>query len=160
MSRRSEERNKERRLISEVHNILQLFRTLLQSDLNICREIDESYEETLIQSIQAVPEQYDEKILDVLDVIKIFINNINFVKIGEELARFGKNHVKFDLNTYQLFEDGMNKVEMSRKDKARIMNITTKFRPIFECVNKLLSRPVDLVRKIGEMRNNMLDDLF
>lgn len=160
MSRRSEGRNEERRLISEVHNILQLFRTLLQSDLNICREIDESYEETLIQSIRAVPEQYDEKILDVLDVIKIFISNINFVKIGEELARFGKNHVKFDLNTYQLFEDGMNKVEMSRKDKARIMNITTKFRPIFECVNKLLSRPVDLVRKIGEMRNNMLDDLF
>lgn len=156
MSRKSEGR----RLISEVHNILQLFRTLLQSDLNICREIDESYEETLIQSIRAVPEQYDEKILDVLDVIKIFINNINFVKIGEELTKFGKNHVKFDLNTYQLFEDGMNKVEMSRKDKARIMNITTKFRPIFECVNKLLSRPVDLVRKIGEMRNNMLDDLF
>ena len=36
----------ERRLIHEIHNALQIFRTLLQDDKNLCNSIDETYEET------------------------------------------------------------------------------------------------------------------
>ena len=149
-----------RKLINEVHTALQIFRTLLQEDKNLCNMIDETYEEMLLQDLQTVPEQYDPVILETLDIIKIFINNINFIKISEELARFSGNKMKLELNTFKIFETGINKLEMSKKDKARIMNITAKFKPLFECVDNLIYKPIELVRKIGTMKNDALGDLF
>ena len=150
----------DRKLISEVHNSLQIFRTLLQNDKNLCNMIDENYEETLLNDLQTVPEQYDPVILETLDIIKIFINNINFIKISEELAKFSGNNMKIELDTFHIFETGINKLEMSKKDRARIMNITAKFKPLFKCVDALLYKPVELVKKIGTMKNNILGDLF
>lgn len=151
----------DRKLIEEeVHNTLQIFRTLLQEDKNLCNKIDESYEEMLLNDLQTVPVQYDEVILDTLNIVKIFINNINFNKLSEELSRFNGNNLKFELKTFQMLENGVNRLEMSKKDRARIMNITAKFKPLFECVDILIYKPIELVRKIGHMRNNALDDLF
>lgn len=150
----------ERKLINEVHNSLQIFRTLLQDDKNLCNMIDENYEEMLLNDLHTVPEQYDSIILDALNVIKIFINNINFIKISEELARFSGNNMKIELNTFHIFESGINKLEMSNKDRARIMNITAKFKPLFKCIDTLLYKPIELVKKIGTMKNNILEDLF
>lgn len=149
-----------RKLISEVHNSLQIFRTLLQTDKNLCNTIDESYEEMLLNDLQTVPEQYDPIILEALDIVKIFINNIDFIKISEELASFSGNKMKIELNTFRVFESAVNKLEMSNKDRARIMNIVTKFKPLFKCVDALLYKPVELVKKIGTMKNNILGDLF
>lgn len=151
----------ERKLINEVHNSLQIFRTLLQSDKNLCKMIDENYEDMLLKDLQSVPEQYDAIILDALDVIKIFINNINFIKISEELARFSGNNMKIELNTFSVFKSGINKLEMGNRDRARIMNITAKFKPLFACVDALLYNPIELVKRIGTMKNNnVLRDLF
>lgn len=150
----------ERKLISEVHNILQIFRTLLEDNKNLCRKIDESYEELLLNDLQNVPEQYDEDILNGLKIVRTFINNINFVKISEELRNMTGINMCLDLNTFSMFEKGMGKLEMDKKNKARVMNIVSKFRPLFECVDKLINEPIELVRKIGMMKNNMLDDLF
>lgn len=150
----------ERRLIHEIHNALQIFRTLLQDDKNLCNSIDETYEEMLICDLQTVPEQYDPMILDALSIIKIFINNVNFIKISDELSRYSNNKMKLEIDTFQIFEKAIDRLEMTKKDKARIMNVSTKFKPIFQCVNRLLYKPIELVRRIGTMRNNMLGDLF
>lgn len=150
----------ERKLINEVHNVLQIFRTLLQDNKNLCNKIDESYEELLLMDLQNVPEQYDKDILNGLKIVRTFINNINFTKISEELGSMTGIKMSLELNTFSMFEKGMNRLEMSKKDKARIMNIVSKFRPLFECVDKLINEPIELARKIGMMKNNMLDDLF
>ena len=68
--------------------------------------------------------------------------------------------MKLELNTFHAFESGVNKLEMSAKDRARIMNITAKFKPLFKCVDALLYNPIELVKKIGTMKNNVLGDLF
>ena len=149
-----------RKLIEEVHNALQIFRTLLQDNKNLCSKIDDNYEELLLNDLQTVPEQYDKDILNGLKILKTFINNINFMKISEELSNLSGINMNIDLNTFHIFESMIGKLEMSKKDRARIMNIISKFKPLFECVDKLLAKPVELVRKIGTMKNNILDDLF
>lgn len=150
----------DRKLISEVHNSLQIIRTLLQNDKNLCNMIDENYEEMLLSDLRTVPEQYDHIILEALDIIKIFINNINFIKISEELAKYSRNNMKIELDTFHIFETCINKLEINKKDKARIMNIITKFKPLFTCIDALLYKPIKLIKKIGTMKNNILGDLF
>ena len=150
----------DRKLIYEVHNALEIFRTLLQDNKSLCNRIDNSYEELLLNDLQTVPEQYDKDILNGLKIVKTIINNINFIKISEELGSLTGINMCLELNTFHIFESMIGKLEMSKKDRARIMNIVSKFRPLFECVDRLISNPVELVRKIGTMRNDMLNDLF
>lgn len=148
-----------RRIVREVRQALQVFRTLLQDDKNLCNAIDASYEEMLINDLRTVPEQYDDMILESLDTMKIFANNIDFIKISEELGNL-RGNFRFEINSYGSFENGIQKLDMSKKDKARILNISAKFKPLFTCVDRLVYKPVELVKRIGYMRNMALGDLF
>ena len=149
-----------RKIFNELHDIMELVRNILQDDRNLCNKIDAAYEELLIQSLELVPEQYDNEILTSIEIMKIVIRNINFENISKELRKFDENKLRLKINTFDLFKSSMNHLNATKIDKARIMNIVTKFQPLFECVDEILDKPIAMVRKISTIKNNDLIDIF
>lgn len=150
----------DRKLIHEVRQILQIVRAFVNSDKCLINSIDYTYEEMLINDLNTIPEQYDSKLLEILTVVKIFIKNIDFVRISEELDNLKGNNFRLTVDLYSNFEKMINKLGINKKDKARIINIVLKFKPLFTCIDKLLYDPIALVKQIGNMKNNELNNLF
>jgi hypothetical protein len=55
------------------------------------------------------------------------------------------------VDTFGIFKKCMESIQMKPVDRARIVNIVTKFRPLFQCVDELLKNPLDTVQKISDL---------
>lgn len=153
----------DRKLIVEIRRTLDIIRNLLKDNMNQLNKIDKAYEETLLNDMRIIPEQYDDNILEIITVAKVVLQNINFSKMNKELQSI-KTEYYFEPNTYQTFESCMDKIQMNRLDRARVMNIVRKFKPLFECIDTLISKPIHLIFRIGvfqdQSNNNYMSDVF
>lgn len=147
-------RTPKRLIFKELHEILNIFRTIFVDEKSIYNEIDEVYEETLVSSLQMVPEQFDELIMKYINLVKVLVNNINFDKLSNDLERFDGEYdiPHIEINSIKLFEEGLNNTTVSKINKARTMNIVNKLVPIFKCVDVIISMPKKVLRKIANLQ--------
>lgn len=153
-------RMSERALFREIHQAMELIRNLLKDELCYQKKIDKAYEDTLMSDLKFIPEQFDKNILEIITVAKVVLQNINFAKMNHELQDI-KQEYYFEPNVYQTFETCIGRIQMGKLDRVRIMNIIRKFKPLFECIDYLISTPIRLIFKIGllqEQHHN--DDLY
>ena len=146
-----------RKLIVELHNILELFRSIFEDDKSILNSIDDSYEEVLITQLRLVPEQFDDLILQYINIAKALGNNINFTNLGKKLDELndqGQLPV-FNISSLDMIKTGCNALSMVKKDKMRVLNILIKLGPIFKCVDKLCTMPINIIKRIGVMQSEM-----
>lgn len=146
---------KQRVIITELHNILDTFRTIFVDDSTIYQSIDEDYEYTLIEALQLVPEQYDAVIMKYIELIKIIARNVNFRQLSIELEILNSDDVMphVEIDSMKLFEEGLHETKITRTNKARIMNIASKLQPISVCINKIISMPIKIVKRIGDLQH-------
>lgn len=149
-----------RRLIKEVHDVFNIVRQLVSDNLVLSSQIDVSYEQTLIDELRLVPEQYDNDILTTLRIVKTFIKHISFSSIANDLIDIAGDSIRFNINTFAAFQTTFEHIDLSRKDRMRVMNIVKKFKPLFSCIDSMMSKPIELVRKIGAMQTNSYDNIF
>jgi hypothetical protein len=146
-----------RQLIVEVQTALNYLRKLLQGNGKILGKIDRAYEETILTELKLVPQQYDPDILNIIKIVKICIENINYANISRGLNGL-PNHIKAmiipeSVDTFGIFRKCIENIKMKPVDRARIVNIVSKFRPLFQCVDELLINPLDTVRKVSDLIN-------
>lgn len=152
----------DRALIRELHDIMDLFRTIFSDDKVICKNIDESYEKILISDIRLIPQQYDAEIMSYISAIKLIISNVNFTNILNGMKEILPNHksLSVDVNSYKVGEMIVNKLDMSKTDRLLVFNVLTKLRPIFACVDKVFQLPFAVLTKISNMCDTQYSDLL
>ena len=154
-------KNYDRKIFTELHKVLDVFRTIFRDDKRVCLSIDESYEETLIYELEAVPEQFDEMILKYLKFVKVIVNNVNFKQLAKELEALNDDSIPhLEINSLNTFEEALNKVSMNKVNRARIMNLSTKLKPLFTCVDKVVSMPIQVLKRIGELNDKSYADIL
>ena len=144
-----------RQLVVEVRSALNYLRKLLQNNRKILKSIDDAYEQTILTELKLVPPQYDNEILDIIKIVKICIGNINYTNIARGLNGL-PNHIKSMLipesvDTFGIFKRCIDNIQMKPVDRARIVNLVSKFRPLFQCVDELVKNPLATVQKISEL---------
>ena len=154
------QQNNERKIISEVHDAFNIIRQLISDNLVLSSQIDSAYEQTLLSELELVPEQYDKDILTILRIIKTFIKHISFSSIAQDLVDISGDSVRFDINTYAVFQTTFDHLNISRKDKTRVMNIVIKFKPLFSCIDSMMHKPIELVRKIGALQSDSYNNIL
>ena len=144
-----------RQIVVEVQNALNYLRKLLQGNKKTLSRIDRGYEETILTELQLIPQQYDKDILDIIRIVKICIGNINYGNIARGLNglpnQIRNMLIPESVDTFGIFKKCMESIQMKPVDRARIVNIVTKFRPLFQCVDELLKNPLDTVQKISDL---------
>lgn len=150
-----------RKIFSELHNTLNIFRTIFRDDKYVCSSIDESYEDILIYELESVPEQFDDLILKYLNFIKVVAGNVNFKKLAEELDKLNDDSIPhFEINSLYALEQGLNNLNLTKANRARVLNIVTKLKPIFACVDRVVGMPIQVLKRIGELTDNSYDDIL
>ena len=150
-----------RKIFSELHKALDMFRTVFRDDKYVCSSIDESYEETLIYELESVPEQFDELILKYLNFVKVVAGNVNFKKLARELDELNDDSIPhFEINSLYAFEQGLSKLSLTKTNRARVLNIVTKLKPIFACVDKIVCMPIQVLKRIGELTDNSYNNIL
>lgn len=150
-----------RKIFSELHTVLDVFRTIFRDNKRICASIDDSYEEALVMELQMVPEQFDEMILKYLKFVKVIANNVNFKKLALELEALNDDSIPhIELNSMNEVKEGLSKLNLDRKDRAKIMNMIQKFAPIFKCVDHVVSMPIEVLKRIGELTDKSYCDIL
>ncbi len=149
-----------RELVTEVHTIFNIVRQLISDNLALTETIDTAYEQTLINELSLIPVQYDADILKVFRVIRSVIKNMAFNNIADDITDIAGDAIRFEVNTFKACKYTFDHLTLSRVDRARIMNIVTKFKPLFTCIDSMLSRPVELIRKISNMQDSAYSDIL
>ena len=149
-----------RPILNEIHSIFNIIRQLVHENRRLYDSIDESYEEILIEDLKLIPEQCDDDILKIIHSIKLIITNINFTAISQGIDDLTGGILHFNVNTYNVFKDGLNKIDLSKKDKARINNIVSKFKPLFSAIDEMLSEPLIYIRKIAQLTSTQYDNIL
>ena len=156
--------NSDRKLLKELHTVLDLFRTIFNEDKKLLKDIDESYEQTLMSELALVPEQFDTMILQYINIIKVLADNINFKKLANDLDDLSAQGElpTFEINTFDVVKLGFKNLGLAKGNFLRIVNMLTKLTPIFKCVDKVISMPISILRRIGEITENQqkYDDLI
>ena len=152
--------SKPRELVAEVHNIFNIVRQLISDNLALSQTIDNIYEQTLLNELSLIPVQYDADILKVIRVIKSVIRNISFNNIAKDIVDIAGDAIHFEIDTFKACQYTFDHLTLTRIERARIMNLFIKFKPLFTCIDSMLSRPVQLVRKISSMQDSAYSDIF
>ena len=149
-----------RLMLNEIHNIFTVIRQLVSDNRVLHDSIDSAYEEVLLSDLRLIPEQYDQDIMNIINSVKIILSNINYSAISQGINDLMGGILHFNVNTYEEFKAGFSKINMTNKDKIRIMNIVSKFRPLFTCIDTMLADPIVYIRKAAQLSNNDYNDIF
>lgn len=149
-----------RPILDEIHNAFNVIRQLVHDNRTIYDSIDEAYEEVLIQDLKLVPEQYDDDILKIIRSVKVILTNINYTAISQGIDDITGGMLHFSVNTYNEFKEGLDKISMNKKDKSRINNLVSKFRPLFRAIDNMLAEPLVYIRKAAQLSNTQYDDIL
>lgn len=158
----SKDTSNDRRLFNELHDILAMFRNIFSDDKYICNSIDDAYEYTLMNELKLVPLQFDDLILKYVNAMKAVVKNINFASLADNLDALNSDNSMplIKINSLQLIREGIDNLNWSKADRARVKNILVKFEPLFACVNKVVEMPVKILRKIVSLNDTRYDDLL
>ena len=147
-------------ILQEVHNAFNVVRQLVHDDRSLYSSIDEAYESILIEDLKLVPEQYDEDILKIIRSVKLILTNINYSNISKGIDDITGGFLHFNVNTYEEFKKGLNKIDMVKKDRLRLLNLVSKFRPLFTAIDAMLAEPLIYIKKAAQLSNNQYSDIF
>lgn len=149
-----------RPIFREIHQIFDVIRQLVHDNRVLYNSIDEAYESILLDDLKLVPEQFDSDILKIVRAVKTIFTNINYKNISQGIDDITGGILSFNLNTFEQFKKGFEKIEMPRKDKSRILNIVSKFRPLFSAIDAMLAEPLVYIRRAAALSDNQYDDIF
>lgn len=149
-----------RPIYRELHNVFMIVRQLMADNLYILNSIDESYEHVLFMNLELVPQQFDTDILKTLTAIKAILSNINFSAISAAIDDITGGILSFQVNTYEMFNSAFNKFSMEKRDKIRIQNIVSKFKPLFAAIDTMLASPLVYIRKIASLTDTSNMNVF
>ncbi len=153
-----------RKLLQELHDVIDLFRTIFDDDKKLVSGIDEAYEQTLMQELALVPEQFDTTIIQYIGIVKVMANNIDFKTLAsnlEDMKAQGELPI-FEINTFEVVKLGFKNLGLAKGNFLRVCNMLTKLGPIFKCVDKVMTMPIHILKRIGEITENgkKYDDLI
>lgn len=152
----------EREILTELHVILEMFRTVFAEDKQICKAIDENYEKILVADLRLVPVQYDTDILQYVKVVKLVLANINFKAIRDGLHKITPNYRDLGVivNSYHGAEQVLDRFNMPRTDRLRATNILTKLRPLFACIDRVFCIPFRVMDTVVAISDNTYGDIL
>lgn len=151
--------NSSRPLIVEIHKLIELMRTVLSDNRNLCNGIDEAYESTLYDELSLIPEFYEHKIINLLNICKIVINNVDICKINKELNSKIKD-ASISIETSHILNSMIEKININTKDKIRIKNVITKLNPLLKCFDAMFYNPKAVLNKLSSLRNDGMVDIL
>lgn len=148
-------------LTNSLQNILTIIRQLIYENKPLLRTIDESYEKELLVTIALIPKQYEEHILNTIDVVTIILSNINYSEITKQIQhKFNiMDSFSIDVNIKDIITKLLSNGKMTRIEKARISNLVSKLDPIINCINYLIKTPLLAINKVAEL-TSPTDDLL
>ena len=152
--------NSDRELFHEIHLCFNIARQLIQDNRDLYESIDEAYETVLLQDLSLVPEQYDFEVLRTIRSIKIVLANINYSAIAKGIDNVYDGILHFNINTYEEFKKALEKIEMTKKDRIRILNLVSKFKPLFSIIDLIINEPLVYIRKVAQLSTNQYSDIF
>lgn len=151
-----------RELLVELHNIMELFRTIFADDKLVCRNIDENYEKILISDIRLIPCQYDREILQYVKTIKLVAVNINYTAILQGMADIDPDYksMSLEFDSYKGAENILERLNIPKIDKLKVTNVMTKLRPLFSCVDKIFQMPFRVLTNITHLTSDKYNDIL
>ena len=152
--------NSPRTIYRELHTVFMIVRQLMSDNLCILNSIDEAYEHVLFMNLELVPEQFDDDILKTFNAIKAILSNINFSAISAAIDDITGGVLSFRVDTYAMFNEAFNKFSMDKREKLRVQNIVSKFKPLFAAIDAMLASPLTYIRKVAAMSDASHANVF
>jgi hypothetical protein len=141
-------------LKQSVRELITVFRYVFDNDKKILHSINESYEEVLLEDLENIPYEALSYVETYVNIIKSAYLCFDMVKFNGMLALIGASAFpQFSLNSYDMFQKGVNKLAISADNKARIMNLTRKFMPLFNCIDKFVNNFRQNIKKLADRYN-------
>jgi hypothetical protein len=123
---------------------------LVNDSPHLYKSIDEHYESALLGEISWLPESVDDDLLMFLSYFRIFIQNVKLKKLTEDLKTL-KVPPSFIIKIKDLIASNVKQnKELTPKNKAQILNIVSKFSPIFSCLDELIACPIKYLDKYNQ----------
>lgn len=140
---------------------INIFRQLYSNNRKVLNMINEDYEEVLLAELNLIPKDVVVHILSYITVINIFIDSFDLAKFTAGVEALPSSMFPhFSIDSYDLFCKGLDKLALSDKDKARIKNMTSKFKPLFVCLNGIIENPVGKLVILNNIFSNAYDNLL
>lgn len=150
-------------LKQSVQELITVFRYVFDNDKKILHSINKSYEEVLLEDLENIPRDALSYVETYVSIVKSAYMCFDMVKFNGMLELIDASAFpQFSLNSYELFQKGVNKLTISDDNKARIMNLTRKFMPLFNCIDKFVNNFRHNIKKLADRDSaaSVLDDIL
>lgn len=138
-------------LEAEISSLLNIFRYIFADNTKLIKSIQPEYEEALLDDLKLVPKEIKDYILNYVNVVKLVLHHFDLVGFNNSLKTISEDDFPiFTFNSYDLFIQIMGKLNLTNKDKARIRNLTTKFKPLFSCLDLVVNKVRFAIDKLAQ----------
>lgn len=151
-----------RPLLTEIHNIFNIVRELLAGNKNLLNNIDDVYEDEVLFETKLIPESLDNIILDSISAVKVIVKNMDFVSIHHGLYSILGNrfvNMRTNYSIFNIFVTVVDNLSIDNKDKCRVKNIVTKYKPLISCVDYLINNPYTLSENVARLQRSMSNNV-
>ena len=147
-----------------VRGLIGVLRYIFEEDKVLLRTIDSAYEETLVEELKLIPKQFSGYVLRYINSVLIFYKCFDIQTFNSYIKSVPLGYFVDELfvDTYSYFLKFINNYNIDKANKARIINITKKFVPLFKCIDNVLMNTRKTFNRLEQFRqhehfNDLLD---
>ena len=143
-------------------DLINVLRFIFENDKVTLATIDDAYESALIDALQLIPTDVKDYVLSYVNVVKTAYTCFDMAKFNQQLTKVSKNAFPiFNIDSYKLFEQGLNKLDLTNANKARITSQVKKFKPLFTCIDKIINDARFTIARLAIRSSTaMFDDML
>lgn len=145
-----------------IKSTINLFRYIFEHDKALLKTIDESYEKILLEDLTFVPKDVEQYVLNYVNMVTTAYQCFDIQRFNNILNSMpNEAFPQFNMNSYELFTQGLSKINLSKVDKARVTNMVSKFRPLFVCFDRIINNTKFAINRLAERSSiHSFDDLL
>lgn len=132
--------------LSELFDVL---RYVLSDERALVHSIDESYQKLLFERLSLIPKSKSSTINTTAEILKCVFSAIDYGKLSTSLAKYEglvKIEIDFENICLRYIDNHMSDVEM--KVRAYLKSLVSSLKPIFNCLNRIISQPSKFTHKL------------
>jgi len=131
-------------IINNLQGLFRVLRTVFAGTPQLMKLINEDYEDVLYSEMKLIPIQFDKHIINVMNMIKIIIKNINFDNLTKDIEDLSLNYKGIIFHNF--VSSLIDSLPVESKTKSIFKNFLTKFKPICKCVDKIIEDPIKYLK--------------
>ena len=142
-----------------ISKAFQIFRQLLEEDLDQLEKINETYEKEVLRELDVIPESSLGDVMKGISIAKAVLMSMNYKQLNEELSKLPFS-CSVELNVFEFIMKIIEEQIKTPKTRHGISALIKKFKPLIDCFTIALSNPRKYIGKASHVNDTSLDSIF